>query len=616
MLTKVEIDGIDITAKVNRYEIERVYGEAIAGMEMICPRGVNDLMTLRTGLTIEVWRGWITSTDEKIFSGYVEKIEPNAGSINIIAKDKLWDLIRKEVTHTYDSTIDASAGKISEIFKDLVTTYGLLNADGTSIQDSGTIVTIGKFVCNHTDIFERCKKLAGEDWQFYYRADTDKVYFEPKGFTSNSTIIQVGTNVYGIPKWNLDNSEMANDITITGAYQEIETTESGRIGTTAGYDTDGITISYVPISVKVYGDAGSPPTTLKVGGMPDSTATFDYYVDKNQKKIIPKDGTTFTTNDYYEIRYSHAVPIPVHMYSQNSIDLYKQFKKTVTFTDIKSVADAETRGQKYLIKYSEPFIYSTIKVFSNDAYNLNAGQLIQVIDTKSRPNVNKNLVITRQRIRYPADFEELDVGDKIWRLADWNAKIEEKLKRIEEDEFANQDIITELITTDNTLLNPIEIEPRYQKVITQSTIAGEGIWGVGVWGVDKWSEDAFNPEVDHMIQQYQNIYGETFIDTDFKDTCTCTWTGTGSATFTTGQTAISKSVDYNNGTITSVKLTADNSTNLTFQVTANGTDWETTTSGTTHTFSTTPDHRGTDLRWKATASGNATLTNITMEAYH
>ena len=55
---------------------------------------------------------------------FIESFNPDGGSVRITTKDKMWDLVRKEFTHTYDSGIDASAGKISEIFKDIVTTYG------------------------------------------------------------------------------------------------------------------------------------------------------------------------------------------------------------------------------------------------------------------------------------------------------------------------------------------------------------------------------------------------------------------------------------------------------------------------------------------------------------
>ena len=369
MLTQVIVDGIDITSYLINYTIENTYGFATNEADIKILKSVSAVLSISTGQTITIYRGWTIPTEEKVFEGYVESFEPEGGTIDIVGKDKMWDLVRKEVTHTYDSTIDASAGVISEIFKDLVITYGGLNADVTSIQSSGSAITLGKFVCNHTDIFERCKALNKIlDWQFYYRSDTDLVYFESKGFTSNTTVLTIGDNVYNVPKWTYDNTEMVNDLTVVGAYQEIEATESGRIGTTSGYNPSDIAINFEPISVKMYMDASNPPTTLRVGGLPDSTSVYYYYVDKNQKKIYPAVGTSFFPTDYAEIRYSHAVPIPIHMYSQASIDSYGQFKKTITYKDLRSVADAEQRGTNYLLKYSTPFILCFLSVFYNNRY--------------------------------------------------------------------------------------------------------------------------------------------------------------------------------------------------------------------------------------------------------
>lgn len=510
MLTQVEINGIDVTSKVINYEVERSFGDVISEVDINVVKTISGLVSLSVGQSITIYRGWTTATEEKIFSGFLEMMDPEGGKIKIVGKDKMWALVRKEVTHTYDSSIDASAGNISEIFKDLVTTFGGLTADATSVQNSGTTTVIEKFVCNHTDIMERCQALARIlDWQFYYRSDTDKVYFEPRGFTSNSTVLTVGSNIIQMPKWSYDTTEMVNDLTVAGAFQEIETTESGQVGVTSGYTTASITINFTPISVKVYMDASNPPTTLKTGGLPDSTGTFDYYVDKPNKKIIPAPSTTFTTNHYAEIRYSHAIPVPVHTYNQLSIDTYGgpdkiPFKKTITFTDIRSVDDAMQRATNFLNKYSTPFVSATIRVKSVSTYGIREGDILRIVDSKSIPNVDGFFVVTRLKIRYPADFEEYVIGDKAWRLGQWQASVEERLKRILEDQIANQDIVTEIVTVDNSVSNSIEVVPRYFKIVREDT------------GVPST----------HTIFQYQNIYTEDFADTDFKDAgnTTASWT--------------------------------------------------------------------------------------------
>ena len=85
--------------------------------------------------------------------------------------------------------------------------------------------------------------------------------------------------------------------------------------------------------------------------------------------------------------------------------------------------------------------------------------------------------------------------------------------------------------------------------------------------------------------------------------------------FTSGQTAESTPIDLNNGTITTAKLTSTEvSGSFTYEMTANGTDWETVTSGVAHTFS----NSGTDLRWRATEAvgGTGTISQIKIEKYH
>lgn len=621
LLTLVKINSVDVTSSLVNYESEEAFGDAVSQVELNFVSNVLSTVTIQTGQTLEIWRGYTTSTDEKIFSGYIESYSPETGLIKIVAKDKLWDLIRKEVTKIYDSSVDASAGKLSEIFLDLVTTYGGLNADSTTVQDSGTVIVIDKWICDHVDVMDRCRQLAAAlDWQFYYKPSTDKVYFEPKGYTLNPNTLTVGSNVYSLPKWNFDNTEMVNDLTVRGAHQELDTVETGRIGTTSGYTTASVTLTQIPISVEVYAENTNPPTVLLTGGVPDSTSDFDYYVDKEQKKIYPKAGNSFTSNDYFQINYSYSQPIPINQYNQSSIDAYGRFTKTIDLTDVRSVADAEIRGQKYLEIYSQPFIYATLKVASSSTLNLKIGDKIRVVDNVSPENVDELLVINRIRKRYPGDYDEIDVGDKFWRISGWQTSVEERLKRIQESTQTSSELLTQVVNQDNTS-SPIQIVPRYRKVLSQTlTSSTIMIWDYpttqGRWGNAVWGGDPFGSETNEFVQQYNDSYDETFIDEDFNNDAetTATW-GTGSIVFADGETAESTSIDYNNGTITTATATFTGSGvgTPTFYLMANGADWEEVTSGTPYSFSST----GTDLRWKVDVAGGAyTLTRVQITDYH
>jgi len=250
-------------------------------------------------------------------------------------------------------------------------------------------------------------------------------------------------------------------------------------------------------------------------------------------------------------------------------------------------------------------------------------------------NINQSLVVTKQVIKYPGVYQELTVGDESIRLADWQINVESRLKRIEESlSLSNQDLILELIDIQQS----IQMTPRY-RWIKEANIAGDTlIWGstpFGVWNTGKWGATAnisfvlgntsaailgtsklgsqVSAQVNRFIQQYQNDYEETFIDDDFEDTDgTGTWL---TGTMLTTEYLQSSSVDYNNSTITkaTATFTGSGAGTPTFYLSADGTNFEEVTSGTSHTFV----NSGTDLRWKVLSTGGTyTLTKVEVNSYH
>ena len=603
--------------------------ETISEAELILPKSVNDLVDLKNGQLVEIWAGWTTSTDLRYFYGYIDSIIPEGAILKVTCKNEMIMLVRKNVNHVYDSGIDASAGEVSEIAKDLIETYGGMTA---SVQASGTEdgKRIDQFKCINADIFERIMTLKKAlDWDLYYNDSDRKVYFEPLGYSDSGITLTVGTEIVGMPEWDFDTNNMINDLRIDGATTQTEISETGKIGTTDGYLTTSITLTKTPDSVELYMDAATPPTTQKTGGSKDSSSANFYYVDKENKKVMPKTGTTFTTDHYAIINYIWSASAPIHMRNQESIDTYGIFEKAIEISDISSIADAESRASSILSKRSIPYINGKLLVKSQSANIPLRCQTINIIDAKT-PTVNGlNLtgeyVVNKIKYKFPSATEELEVGDKQWRLADWQTTTEERLKRLEEQFVRNQDIITELVDIKNTSTeNFLQPNSRYFKVISEdyNTTNNIMIWGNathGIWGTNKWGTqaDAFDSEVVEFLQQYENEYTENFIDSDFEDTdnSDCTWDDDGSITFTSGQIAQSLSIDYNNGTITSAKLTStEDSGSFDYEMTADGTNWESVTSGTSHTFSNT----GTDLKWRATENNSSTgeISKIIIQDYH
>jgi len=103
---------------------------------------------------------------------------------------------------------------------------------------------------------------------------------------------------------------------------------------------------------------------------------------------------------------------------------------------------------------------------------------------------------------------------------------------------------------------------------------------------------------------------ERFTTTNFEDTgsTTADWADTeGTCVFTSGEIAQSLTFAADGTTWLKATLTIDDATNLTLQMSADGgSNWENVTNGTEHVFTNT----GTDLRFKLTASGNATITSL------
>jgi len=407
---------------------------------------------------------------------------------------------------------------------------------------------------------------------------------------------------------------------IDGATSQTTITETGRIGTTTGYATIGITLTYTPDSVELYMDASATPTTQKTGGTKDSTSGNFYYIDRESKKVMPAVDTAFTTDHYAIVNYVWSAPSPIHMKNQASIDTYGIKQKQIELSDISSVADAESRATSMLSKRSVPYISGKFLVKSENANIPNRGELVNIVDTKTSKvnalNLSGDYIVSKIKYKFPSAVEEIEVGDKQWRLADWQTTTEERLKRIEEQFVRNQDILLELVDVKN---DAITIKPRYRKVIKETMADGSnfilGHPSQGLLGSDVLGRQA-DATVDHFIQQFENTYTEEFIDSDFEDTNgTASWSTTGSVTFTSGQIALSSSVDYNNSTITTATLTSTEvSGSFTYELTANGSDWEEVTSGETKTFI----NSGSDLRWRATENNSSTgeISKVEVSLFH
>ncbi len=437
--SKVTINGVTVLdsssteLKVRRWSVSKTNNDFISSGVIITLKSITTLVTPIVGQTVEIFEGFTTSTDTKRFSGFISKIDKTVAGLKLEIKDKLWEAVRKEVTKEYDSSTGVEAGKISEIFKDLINSFTTLTANNTSVQDSGTTLIITKFRCNHVDVFERLQALANAlNWQFYYKASSDLVFFEPKGFTKNVNVITIGASgdVRKPPKWKRNLETVINNIELHGANILVSKREN--------FLGDNSTLSFPlihnPQDVKVLVDSDE-----KQGGITDETSSFDYTVDPVLPGIVFASSSTPGSSALIQIDYHYFVPAPVIVDDQDSIDTYGETKVTFIISDITNVADAEQRAFNLLEIMKNPAITTEFEVKPTlvDSYALDRGQEIRVDDNL---NDEDELVIVKKIVfKWPEPQVKLFVGDRGTELQDFDFNAASRVKRLEEEVFKNPD---------------------------------------------------------------------------------------------------------------------------------------------------------------------------------
>ncbi len=455
LLDHVEIDSVSVDDykaifNNNSWEINDNRKEAMRVKSGIIylSRAVESVLTMDgslNGKLVTIQRGVASATEKYIFRGHVVNVRVTGNKYIVTIADKLASISKRKVTTSYDINIDSEVGKFSEIFKSLINDHTNLTADATSVQDSGTIRTLNKFICKGASVYERCATLMETiGWQAFYNPEDDLVYANPPGYVNQSTNIVEGTNIVKNPKWDMDSSQLFNKVEIRGAVQEVETTESGRIGTTTGYTTSNIQLTKEPKSVKVYADSSNPPTTLRIGGVENSTESYDYLVDPDLKQIIWSDTYTPAGTDYVEVLYSYLEPAPVVTDDEASIIAYSEDplipdpKEIVLHkNDITNVADAEIYANQYLDEHKDAIYHARIQV--TNVSDIATGQRVY-INNPTNDKVGYYYVIsTKQSAPYSKD--EIEVASVVINEAGYVWNVDQRVKRLEELEEGEEGIL-------------------------------------------------------------------------------------------------------------------------------------------------------------------------------
>ena len=91
MLKKVVVGGVDVSDYVLPFKLELSFGDATHQIRLEVAYSVRDVVTLDNNLRVEVWRGFTTATDEKVFDGYITTFEQKG--ITYLLTDIIYCLI-------------------------------------------------------------------------------------------------------------------------------------------------------------------------------------------------------------------------------------------------------------------------------------------------------------------------------------------------------------------------------------------------------------------------------------------------------------------------------------------------------------------------------------------
>lgn len=547
MKTVVKIENIDVSSKLINWRFTEDTNKDINIALVKLPPSVTTIMTPSNGQNLIISRGATTGEETTVFRGYIENINQNSQGYACTCKDKLYDLWRNTVTQTYLST-GTQAGKISEIFKDLVTTYGGLRADSQSITSSGTLNTLERFRCTQNKIIDKCKQLRDVlDWNFFYDSQDGLVYFEPRGKTIFGTTLTIGENITNSPVWTRDLSQCVNSIRVEGEPQQVETFEefAGDGSTTA------FTLSFRPINVRVEVDA-----TLQVGGVTGGSASFDYSVDAEQGIINFESGSVPSADgNNVDVTYTYLLPIVVEDLDEDSIEEFKKYHRVIKRADIKTVNDAREFASNYLGKYSQPFLRSVLRLSASLADSVNIGHQVRVVDANN--DIDGNFVIVKRTLRWPESYDTITVGDKEWRMGKYLTTTQFRIEELERAQSRDAEVQTIMRRSSED----IDFEDRYLKIQTE-TVAGTDIFilnhsDYGLLGTGKLGDADLGTAATQRIVQGQDTYKEYFYDDDFKDATntTATWNNSArKATFDYKEQIQTSDVYDNEAAVNTVKF--------------------------------------------------------------
>jgi len=433
-LKKVTINSIDVSAYVHSFKIIQNFDNNFKTCSIGLRKTVESVLDFTNeeliSADIIIQRGVTLATEQTKFRGYINKIDFSGAIVVISGSDKLSKIKEIIVTKSFNKDVDTEAGVISEMFETLMTEYTSLSVN---ITNSGTDNILKEFIIKHRTLFDALKQLSYViNWNFYYSSENDEVVFEPKGNTKSSNVLTVGDNVVKVPVWKIDSSQLFNVITIEGTPQEVKTSEGPTLldGSVSDWTTTSVTLDKKPVQIKVLCDTSNPPTTEKDAGISGSITTYDYVLNKETMTIAWSSSFNPTTSYYADAEYTYNIPVKVKKSNTSSISTYGNVEVYQTKKDIYNNDDAEEYGNGQLAIYSNPFYSTSLAVRS--VIDLEVGKLYDVVDGVN--SISKELMVKKIEYNYPYRYDNIEIGDKAYRVSLFNIDIPGRIKKLEEEQ--------------------------------------------------------------------------------------------------------------------------------------------------------------------------------------
>lgn len=600
----VTIDSINILPYLSSYNIiPTIDSDGITSGNLRLSLSVYDVLTPMVSQEVIISRGLVSSSEDTIFIGHINKFSVEDNLLVVHVSGRFSKYKKMLITYSFDKDIDTEAGVLSAIWGTIINGGGIT----ASYETSGTDTIISKFICNDDYRYERATTITRIlGWQQYDDYNNDYIRLEPKGFTSYGTKLVVGTNIINIPAWEEELEPIVNSIKIKGVYDE----DTDVIETTGDGTTDEFNLNKEPEITEVYVN-----NVLQVRGVEDSTTSYDYLIDKINKKII------FTTPPGLgldvSIKYSYRIPRPVQAKDYTSISQYNMERAEVyKFDDILTITDATVRIRQLLKLLAYAPVRTTLNVYP--ATGIRVGMLVDVEDSIN-PQYNGTYIVNEIEYKYPEPYDTLKIGSTDFKIKQLFETISARLKVLESEQETNSEELTSLIQ----LIDIMRLRPRLFKR-TSGTLkdAITLYWNhptQGKWNNFKWATSTSETLTTDLLMPGDNVFREYVYDTMFYDSVNSSgviWNTTTNEISIAGTTgvlytnAISIGKDYTNY---KMYLNNPSASGLTVEISCDGkSTWETVTlNEKTDFIGTTTDIY---LRISNTTGLIKTLSNLTNTA--